>query len=681
MFIPATRRRTLLRLSSRMSLVSFLRIIWVFWVFWFEHGIFYYTLWGCRWPKLSSSQPVKPTHVLLLSDSQVRYTPTNGRHRWSDDIRRLLYHITIRKNWNYASSMKPDAVVFLGDMLASGSRVTRDDEYDQYYRMFKYLFPVPKSVSVYYTPGNEDLGLRTDLRTAHAARYHYDQYFGSANSRISITNHTFVMLDSPGLVEEDYIRDEHHTEYEHWTPLEGGAIEHVRKAYSQSADADGDSHHPTILFSHIPLSRPDTASCGPLREKGSIRRGVGVGYQNTLGKKTTNWLFQNIRPCIIFSGDDRDYCDYSHQISSYLDIEDPAHPSVREVTVKSFSPVKYVRNPGFHLLTLVPPRQSHSDKSFKTFADSPCLLPAHLSHYRSHYLPFTFLTFIVLVLSHYRNRKQGRTPLSLRNGSLPTYYQSHQDFATSEDVTPESETWHLLEPEDLTEFPNNPYDTYSAGTGSRLSPRDPLPPTLRTPSSQAPKGLKSTTSDGGFYSVGLNTATPTTPTFRASIHSAAPIQSGFLSSSSNSVENTDQENDEDEDHMCPSYSQPPPSRSHSRRSILTYDIFLLPPVRHACLFGHLISPSSTPPNIIPPSAQSLASKIPKCRMVHPILELRPQKPKTPNDGFVPVILEISVLELYPLQPTSAAPEECELVFGLFDLSSEETRWHDTRDVG
>ena len=35
------------------------------------------------------------------------------------------------------------------------------------------------------------------------------------------------MLDSPGLVEEDYIRDEHHTEYEHWTPLEGGAIEFV----------------------------------------------------------------------------------------------------------------------------------------------------------------------------------------------------------------------------------------------------------------------------------------------------------------------------------------------------------------------------------------------------------------------------------------------------------------------
>lgn len=390
---------------------------------------------------------------------------------------------------------------------------------------------------------------------------------------------------------------------------------HVRKAYSQSADADGDSHHPTILFSHIPLSRPDTASCGPLREKGSIRRGVGVGYQNTLGKKTTNWLFQNIRPCIIFrlvlilrscgaplaktghsSGDDRDYCDYSHQISSYLDIEDPAHPSVREVTVKSFSPVKYVRNPGFHLLTLVPPRQSHSDKSFKTFADSPCLLPAHLSHYRSHYLPFTFLTFIVLVLSHYRNRKQGRTPLSLRNGSLPTYYQSHQDFATSEDVTPESETWHLLEPEDLTEFPNNPYDTYSAGTGSRLSPRDPLPPTLRTPSSQAPKGLKSTTSDGGFYSVGLNTATPTTPTFRASIHSAAPIQSGFLSSSSNSVENTDQENDEDEDHMCPSYSQPPPSRSHSRRSsyALPHQSSRIPSGASSPTTSSFFPPSGTP---------------------------------------------------------------------------------------
>lgn len=164
-------------------------------------------------------------------------------------------------------------------------------------------------------PDTSLTSLRIDLRTARTARYHYDQHFGPVNSRTSIANHTFVMLDSPGLVEEDYIRDEHHTEYEHWTPLEGGAIEFVNSisqglflspSHNISIDVTvtlgltAEEHHPTILFSHIPLARPDTASCGPLREKGTIRRGVGAGYQNTLGKRTTNWIFRNIRPCIIF---------------------------------------------------------------------------------------------------------------------------------------------------------------------------------------------------------------------------------------------------------------------------------------------------------------------------------------------------------------------------------------------
>lgn len=58
--------------------------------------------------------------------------------------------------------------------------------------------------------------------------------------------------------------------------------------------------NPVILFSHIPLSRPDTASCGPLREQGTIRRGVGHGYQNTLGKESTTFLLEQLRPSVIF---------------------------------------------------------------------------------------------------------------------------------------------------------------------------------------------------------------------------------------------------------------------------------------------------------------------------------------------------------------------------------------------
>ena len=57
---------------------------------------------------------------------------------------------------------------------------------------------------------------------------------------------------------------------------------------------------PLILLSHIPLSRPSTATCGPLREKGKMHRNVGRGYQSLLGKQTTRFLLDTLRPSLIF---------------------------------------------------------------------------------------------------------------------------------------------------------------------------------------------------------------------------------------------------------------------------------------------------------------------------------------------------------------------------------------------
>lgn len=57
---------------------------------------------------------------------------------------------------------------------------------------------------------------------------------------------------------------------------------------------------PTVLLTHIPLARPNTASCGPLREKGTIRAGAGYGYVNTLSVQASQFLLQSTRPSIIF---------------------------------------------------------------------------------------------------------------------------------------------------------------------------------------------------------------------------------------------------------------------------------------------------------------------------------------------------------------------------------------------
>jgi ethanolamine phosphate phosphodiesterase len=158
--------------------------------------------------------------------------------------------------------------------------------------------------------GNYSLGIpRARSKTV---RRHFTDNFSPLNFKSSVRNHVLLFLDAPGLVEEDYQRTAQAKQYDDWEPLTGGAVEFVKanaagriSAFDSRMYALNDtiivrSTKPVILFSHIPLGRPDTKSCGPLRERGTIRRGVGTGYQNTLGKETTTFLLETLRPSAVF---------------------------------------------------------------------------------------------------------------------------------------------------------------------------------------------------------------------------------------------------------------------------------------------------------------------------------------------------------------------------------------------
>jgi hypothetical protein len=57
---------------------------------------------------------------------------------------------------------------------------------------------------------------------------------------------------------------------------------------------------PRILVTHIPLARPESSTCGPLRERGRILKGAGIGYQNLLGSETSSFLLNNVKPTVIY---------------------------------------------------------------------------------------------------------------------------------------------------------------------------------------------------------------------------------------------------------------------------------------------------------------------------------------------------------------------------------------------
>ncbi|KII92954.1 hypothetical protein PLICRDRAFT_103385 [Plicaturopsis crispa FD-325 SS-3] len=373
-------------------LVNALRLGWVAVILWYEVGTFLHTIAACSWPdtQLSSSVNAR-THVLLLADPQIlgsRSYP--GRSAWLTWLSRVIVDLNMRKSWWVTMRhLNPHVVLFLGDMMDGGRDTMPDAEYEKYYRRFKDIFKVG-SVPAYYLPGNHDTGLGSSLEFDDQARQRYVSHFGPLNQRISIANHTVLLIDSLDLVEEDYERKNSGSEYDSWRPQRHGTIEFV-KSFAEDKHND-----PVILFSHIPLARPKDSSCGSLRERGSINRGYGFGYQNTLGVETSQFLLETTRPLLIFSGDDHDYCEYVHALSPRRESPSSAPLQVREVSVKSFSMAMGIRKPGVQLLSLVDPSTARA--RLPTHSDAPCFLPDQLGIYLTIYLPLVLFSLLVLLL-------------------------------------------------------------------------------------------------------------------------------------------------------------------------------------------------------------------------------------------------------------------------------------------
>ncbi|KAJ7346765.1 Metallo-dependent phosphatase-like protein [Mycena albidolilacea] len=372
-------------LGRKRPVLDGLKLLWTVLAIWYEHVAFIYSVEQCSWPdseiQTRTDSLPRPTHVLLVADPQILdHRSYPDRAPFLTYISQLLVDLNLRKNWRAALRMQPDIVMFLGDMMDGGRFAMSDAEYERYFQRFKSIFPLDSHVPQYFISGNHDTGLGISDEFSEKAETRYTSHFGPLNSRGTIANNTIIFLNAPGLVDED---SQHHRSNYDGKSVPGGPVELVQ-SYAKSPAQD-----PVILFTHIPLSRPDRADCGPNRERGTIRRGTGFGYQNTLGKPVTDFLLQTLRPSVIFSGDDHDYCEYTHSYNS-----DGKTREAREVTVKSLSMAMGIRRPGFQLLSLVQPQGSSSH------ADSLCLLPDQLGIYLSTYIPLLVLSLLVLCVAN-----------------------------------------------------------------------------------------------------------------------------------------------------------------------------------------------------------------------------------------------------------------------------------------
>ncbi|KAJ9094962.1 hypothetical protein QFC21_005754 [Naganishia friedmannii] len=408
---------------SRTALIWGLRFGWIVLVIWCEVGEFFYSVSSCHFPdsglptshlhtlgnKLSGGL-TSPTHVVLLADPQIPHPTLSypSRNPVLQKVTTWFIDLYMRKSWNVLKRLgRIDAVIVAGDMMDWGRGVFNDAEqviiisyfslkdptnlphhrYQTYTNRFKSIFQLPEGTPMYYVPGNHDLGLGPNRLFSPYAKQRYAENFTPPNALVNIANHTFIMLDAVSLIEEDYRRYAAEVQLGEWEGVPGGVIEFI-KQLSQDPPPG-----PKILISHIPLARPESSSCGPLREKGRLLKGAGIGYQNLLGSETTRFLLSYLKPSGIFSGDDHDYCEYWHPTG------------VKETTLKAFSMAMGVNRPGFQLMSLVPPPYitEGTSASPQTFADVPCLLPDQLQIYVRFYIP---LAAVCILMLFYLNLKR-----------------------------------------------------------------------------------------------------------------------------------------------------------------------------------------------------------------------------------------------------------------------------------
>lgn len=389
-------------------LVAALRWGWVALIVWGEIGVFFWALSGCRWPSPVSRPHEKDhqTHVLLIADAQLPDPHALATVDSTAYVAELAHAVYVRRAWRATRRMRPHVVLFLGDMLKSGRYVHPDDEFTEYVEHFTDFFvsPLGQGVEVRYIPGNADVGLGIASAFSKHVRQRYERHFGRANMLLTTSNHSLVLLDAPGIVDEDYMRAGHGTTFEEWIPLRDGAIEFVKGLASEEHPG------PNILFSHIPLHRAESKQCGPLRERGTIHRGVGHGWQKTLGKQTSAFLLESLRPTIVFSADDRDYCDVTHTLPQ-------SGTEIHEITVKSFSPARHISHPGFHLLSL-----AGDTAPSPVHAHAPCLLPQADGTFTRLYIPALVLTVLVLLITHMRRaNRAARLRLTTPASPLPSH--------------------------------------------------------------------------------------------------------------------------------------------------------------------------------------------------------------------------------------------------------------------
>lgn len=360
-------------------------LLWIIGFMWHEIIIPSYSAKRCNWDHVDTKNPV--TNVLLIADPQLIDNHTYpGRNPWLLKVSQHTVDIYLKKNYkSLVNHLHPDYIFFLGDYLDNG-RSSSDEYFYRQFSRFNNIFPSEKfgyeqgKNFFINLPGNHDLGIGDTVKLP--ARTRFAKTFGQLNTIYTIDNVDIIQLDSLSYLSNNETINKDVNFF-----LEANFGEGMFKT------------GPRILLSHVPLYRnPDVDTCGPLRESDKFLLTKGYQYQLVIDEARTNNLLDRINPDLVFSGDDHDYCDTTH------------NGRTREITVKSISMAMGIWHPAIQLLSFA------NDNESLNYNTKLCYLPTPYYNIGT-YVVLAVLSGVILLWCNYKfhSKRFNYTVLPLQN--------------------------------------------------------------------------------------------------------------------------------------------------------------------------------------------------------------------------------------------------------------------------
>ncbi|KAJ1987991.1 hypothetical protein EDC05_005545 [Coemansia umbellata] len=349
------------------AIVRFLRWYWAVLLFVGEIGLYYWHINSCNWP---TSPTADSTHVAIIADPQIVDHYSYGQTGLLLRLVEFYTDIYMRKSYRLLQDIQqPSVIINLGDLM-DGGREWADDDWLPEYQRYRSIFTARYPMRVYEMAGNHDIGIGNTVVQGALERFH--KTVGPTNQVIELGGHQIVLLDTLTL-ESD-------------SPEVSSASNKLVEWLAKQ----NDEHKPRLLFTHVPMWRPNNTLCGPLRQSLPwLRNRRGYQFRDQLFQNTTTYLLERIKPLAVFSGDDHDTCIVEHQVPGTTD-------KATEYTIGAFGWASGVPIASYALLTLYP----------EGFMIQNCFLPYQLGIYKTYVLSFV-LSFVLLAHACSYRRYQG----------------------------------------------------------------------------------------------------------------------------------------------------------------------------------------------------------------------------------------------------------------------------------